>query len=136
MAFQLVDAGEEYLMKNGFGGASIDTGLYNDSTDAIAETDADPSTAITTEPSGANYARQSSTPSASDEAGDWGISYSVSFTTDDSSSTVDGVFALINFNSTDSAINGDNIVYTAGLSQSRDLSQIDQLDVTVTVTVT
>jgi hypothetical protein len=138
MGFILVDAGEEYLMKNGFDGATIDTGLYNDNTDSISETDIDPSTAISTEPTGSNYSRISNTPTAADYSGDWGIEYAGSYTTDDSTQTVDGAFGVINFQSDDASQGSanDNLVYTAGLSQSRDLSQIDTLDLTVTVTVT
>lgn len=137
MAFQLVDTGEEYLMKNGFDAAPVDTGLYLDGTDAITETDVDSDTAITTEPTGAAYARQDNTVAASDISGDWGITYSVSFDTSDSSENVDGIFAETNFTSDDQgSVSGNWILYTAGLSQQRDLSQIDTLNVDVTVTVT
>lgn len=136
MSFILVDLGEEYIMKNGFDGASISNGLYDDSTDLIADTD--DLAAITTEPAGAAYARQAVTASASDISGDWGITYSISFDTSDSTVSVDGVFAVINFLASDTgdASATDHLVYTAGLSQARNLSDIDTLNVDVTVTVT
>lgn len=131
MPNELVDLGEEYTIKNSLDGASLDLGLYNDSTDALGDTSdvAD----ITTEPTGTAYARQTDTYSALDLSGDWGIDNdsALSFDVSDSSETVDSFFLVVNFqaeDTSDSAAN-DHLFAIGNLSQSRDLSQIDQLDV-------
>ena len=134
MADVLTHAGEEYLIKNGFDGASIDTGLYEDSVDTL-DKDSIGTASVTTEPSGSNYAQQSETPSA-DKDDNWRIAYSVTFNTDDSNDDVDAIFSTINFDSTEGGSTDDWIVYAAFLSQTRDLSQIDQLDVNIEVIVT
>jgi len=127
----LTDLGEEYWNKNGLEGVSIDIGLYNDSTDGI--TDSDDLSAITTEPSGTSYARQTDTFSVVDISGDWGIQNdsSLSFDVSDSTQTVDAFFLVITFTASDTGDSGDNdhLVACGDLTQSRDLSQIDFLDV-------
>ena len=135
MADVLTHAGEEYLIKNGFDGATIDTGLYEDDTDALDKDSIDPAADLTTEPGGSNYARQTENPAA-DKDDNWLISYSVSFDTDDSTQDVDAIFSTINFDSVEGGSEDDWIVYAAFLSQTRDLSQIDQLDVNIEVIVT
>lgn len=132
MSYILNDIGEELLMKNNMEGLSHDAGLYNDSTDAISDTD--DLAAITTEPSGAAYARQTDTYSVSDISGNWGFDNDSKLTYDvsDSSQTVDGSFLVHNFASTDAGDGGtatDHLIATAALSQSRDLSQIDTLEI-------
>lgn len=134
MANLLTDVGEEYLIKNGLdsGTSTWAVGLYNDSTDTIADTDEDPATDITTEPSGGSYARQSDNFSPSDLSGDWGSDNDsqLTYNTSDSSQTVDSWFLVINFNSSDASDTSpsDHIIATGALSQSRDLSQIDTLN--------
>lgn len=132
MGYQLVNIGEELLMKNNMDGLSHDVGLYNDSTDAI--TDTDDLAAITTEPSGASYARQTSTYAVRDISGNWGFDNDsqLTFDTSDSSQAVDGSFLVHNFASVDAGDGGtaqDHLIGTAALSQSRDLSQIDTLEI-------
>jgi hypothetical protein len=137
MSYVLTDLGEEHVVKNGLDGVSFSFGLYDDGTDAIGETNdvAD----ITTEPAGSAYARQSATPSAQDLSGDWGIETTVSFDTSDSSvSSIDGTFAVVNFQASDTGDGAatDHLHSTHGpFGTERDLSQIDTLDVTVTITV-
>jgi len=135
MADIITHAGEEYLVKNGLEGASIDTGLYNDTTDALDKNSIDPENDVTTEPSGAGYARQGSTPTASKD-GNWKISYSITFDTEASDSDVDSIFATIDFDSVEGGSVSDWIVYAADLSQTRDLTHVDQLDVNIDVIVT
>lgn len=132
MSFILTDIGEEYLMENNANGETVKVGLYNDSTDAI--TDTDNLSAITTEPTGSNYARQSSTVTTKQISGDFGFDNDskLTFDTSDSTQTVDGAFVVINFQSDTVAGDtsaSDNLVGTAALSQSRNLSDIDTLEI-------
>lgn len=131
MAYITTNLGEEFITKNGLDAVTFDFGLYSDSTDTV--TDTDDLAAITTEPTGAAYARQSDPLSAADISGDWGgdNDNQISFDTSDSSQTVDGVFMVANFQATetgDSSAN-DHLIATAALSQSRDLSQIDTFNI-------
>ena len=135
MADIITHAGEEYLIKNGFDGATIDTGLYNDTTDSLNKDSIDPDTDVTSEPTGTGYDRQTETPSSSKD-GNWKISYSVTFDTEDSNEDVDAIFSTINFDSTEGGSLSDWIVYAADLSQTRDLTHVDQLDVNIDVIVT
>lgn len=138
MSYILTDLGEEHFTKNGLQ-VSFDFGLYYDNTDAVSETDDLP---LSTEPTGSAYGRQSVTVGSAetqDLSGDWGFQVSTSFDTSDSSQTVDGTFGVVNFQAEDTSDGSanDHLHHTAGpFSQDRDLSQIDTLDVTITVTVT
>jgi hypothetical protein len=127
----LTDLGEEYLIKNSVSGITFTVGLYNDSTDSISETD--DLSAITTEPSGGAYARQSDTFTAADLSGDWGTDNDsqLSYDTSDSSQTVDSYFIMVSFQASDTGDSGanDHLLLTGALSQSRDLSQIDTLNI-------
>ena len=129
MAALLNDLGEEYTVKNTLE-ATFTIGLYNDGTDAFADTEdlAD----ITTEPTDGNYARQSAAFSAADVSGGWqsdndaGITFDVTNTT----GTVDAYFILATFTAVDTGDGGatTHVIATGLLSQSRDLSQIDTLN--------
>lgn len=128
----LTNIGEEYVVENNADGASIDVGLYNDSTDAFGETStlAD----ITTEPAGSAYARQTDTVTTDQFSGDFGFDNDslISFDTSDSSQTVDAAFIVITFTSDTVAGDGsntDHLIGAADLSQSRDLSSIDTLEI-------
>lgn len=128
----LTNSGEEYIVENNANGETITVGLYNDTTDALGETST--LTSITTEPAGAAYARQSSTVTTAQISGDFGFDNDtkLSFDTSDSSQTVDAFFVVINFQSDTVAGDGataDNLVAAGDLSQSRDLSQVDTLDI-------
>ena len=131
MADELTHAGEELTVKQGLE-QNYDNGLYDDATDALDKDTIDPSTL--TEPSGGSYARQSATPTAA-KNGNWGVSYDVTFNVSDSSMDVDALFATVNFNSTEGGSESDWIIFGANLTQTRDLSQIDELDVNVDVVV-
>lgn len=132
MSYILNDIGEEWYTETAINGSTVIVGLYNDGTDAI--TDTDDLAAITTEPSGSNYARQSDTVTVADISGDWGFQNDnqITFNTSDSSQTVDGAFMVVNFDSDEAGDGGtatDHLVATAQLSQSRDLSQVDELNI-------
>jgi hypothetical protein len=133
----LTNDGEEYIVRNGLSGAAISVGLFDDTTDTISDGDNDPSS-VTTEPSNGNYTKQSHTIVGGDIArygGDWGIQFDVTFDVTNTTGTVDAVFLIINFQPDGEGAASDRLVGTADLSQSRDLSQIDQLDVTVELTL-
>lgn len=140
--------GEEFLQKTGWRAdlvtrpTSIQVGLFDSSDAGLTVNDSMDITDITTagaEPSGGNYARQTANLDGSDVAisentdGDWEIDVADQVFTPDGtdSKTVDAYFVILPFNSTtagDTAAN-DHIMFTGDLSQSRDLSQIDELTV-------
>lgn len=154
MTTQLHDTGEEFIIDYVFtGGATkpsnLTVGLYDDSTDSLTDSaDYDGSSGdITTEPSDGNYTPQtisfdSTGFSASDSSGDWiaDNDSTVTFDVTNTTGTVDSYFVLVNFDSDDAGDGGtatDHLFWTGDLEQSRDLSQIDQLDVnTVGVSLT
>ena len=119
------DIGEEFLIDQLPDGATITWTLYNDATDAIGETD--DLSAITTEPAGSDYARQSSTVTTSQLSGNYGFSNDnlVSFDPGESTQTVDHVASIANF---DSAVAGDggtatdHLIGVEPLGNSYDLS--------------
>jgi hypothetical protein len=130
MTTQLHNTGEEYIMDK-LDDESFDIGLFSDSSDAL--TDASDINDLTTEPTGSAYARQTQTFTSADASGDWEIGTStVSFDVSDSSETVDAYFVVVTFDSDDAGDGGtdtDHLLFTGDLSQSRDLSQIDTLNV-------
>jgi hypothetical protein len=132
MASILTDLGEEWMVKTNLDTETVDVGLYNDSTDSIG--DSDDVGAITTEPSDGNYTRQTGeTLSAADISGDWGVDNdnTVSFDVTNTTGTVDSYFFVANFQADDTGDGSanDHLVVTGSLSQSYDLSNVDQLDI-------
>lgn len=131
MAAILTDLGEEWLIKNSADNTSLSVGLYNDSTDAIS--DSNDLADLTTEPAGGSYSRQSDNFSASDLSGDWGFDNDsqLTFDTSDSSQTVDSYFIVANFQADDTSDGSatDHMIATGSLSQSYDLSSVDTLNV-------
>lgn len=131
----LTDAGEEYVVKNGLDAASIIVGVYNDSTDSLGENTTDPSTAITTEPSNANYSRVTDTFTAAETSTDvWGVDNDSQITFDfsdqTSTETVDAFFLLVNFTSDEEGgTSGDWIIGNAAMTQSRDIGSVDSIDI-------
>ena len=128
----LTNIGEEYLVENNADGETVTVGLYNDGTDALGETAT--LSDITTEPSGSAYARQSSAVTTAQISGDFGFDNDaqLTFDTSDSSQTVDAAFVVVNFTSDTVAGDGsatDHLVAAGDLDQSRDLSQIDELNI-------
>lgn len=132
MASILTDLGEEWMIKTNLDTATVDVGLYNDSVDAIADTD--DLASITTEPSSGNYVRQGSiSVSASDFSGNWGVDNDAKVTFDVSNTTgdVDSYFFVANFTATDTADGSatDHLVLTGSLSQSYALGNVDTLEI-------
>jgi hypothetical protein len=131
MAHVLTDLGEEYTLETALEGVSVTIGLYNDSTDSIAE--GDDLAAITTEPTGSTYAQQSATLTLSDDNGDWkaAISAQITFDVSACSASVDSYFIKASFQADDTGDGGstEHLICTGALSQTRDLSQIDTLNV-------
>lgn len=128
----LTDIGEEWYTENNLDGVTVIVGLYDDSTDALGETST--LSSISTEPTGSSYARQSDTVTTLQINGDFGFDNDsqITFDTSDSSQTVDAGFIVVNFQS--DTVNGDtsatdHLVAAGDLSQSRDLSQIDTLNI-------
>jgi len=125
--------GEEFLIETSPDGDSIDYGLYNDSTDALTEGmrlgD------ITTEPSNANYARQTTTVTTAQLSGDYGFDndsqLSFDFSDQTTSETIDAAFIVGNFQSgiTGDGSGTDHILGNPALSQDRDIGSIDTLTV-------
>lgn len=130
MSAVLTNIGEEWNAKNSGDGATLSVGLYNDSTDAAGDTTdlGD----LTTEPAGSAYARQSDTFTAATNNNNWGpvTSSQLTYDTSDSSQSVDAYFITATFTSTEAGDGGDteHIIATGLLSQTRDLSQIDELN--------
>lgn len=128
----LTDLGEEWMVKTNLDTESVDVGLYNDSTDAVADTD--DISDLTTEPSDGNYSRQTGEAlSALDSSGDWGVDTdtTVVFDVTSTTGTVDSYFVVANFTAVDTGDGGatDHMVFTGSLSQSYDLSNLDQLTI-------
>lgn len=136
----LTAAGEEYFTKILDGTLattveSLTVGLYNDSTDLVTDSDEALGTSITTEPTTANfpsYARQPVEVVAAETAADqWGLQ-SVnpeSFTLDGTTAhTVDGIFFVANFTSTEGGSLGDWLIGNAPLTQARDCGSVDSID--------
>jgi len=132
MANELTNVGEEFLVENAANGATVTVLLFNNTTDALTE--ADNLAQITTEPTGAAYARQATAVATLQISGDFGFDNDsqLSFDVSDSSVTVDHAGFVVNFQSDTVAGDGaptDNLIGFTALTQSRDLSQIDTLNI-------
>lgn len=93
MTNQLQNSGETFTLNNDLSGVTYEVGLYNDSTDALA--DGDGYAAITTEPTGSAYAPQTqgTVTIGLDTNSDGQITLDpVTFDVSDSSNTVDSVY--------------------------------------------
>jgi len=124
------DWGEEWYTDNNVDGATVTVGLYNDSTDAASETfDV---AAVTSEPSGSAYARQSTTVSTGTSGGEYGLisDSQVSFDVSDSSQTIDAAFAIVSFQSGRAGDGSatDHVIFVDGLSATYDLSSSSSPD--------
>lgn len=135
MAELTTDIGEEYLVEQQPNGDTIIFALYDDSTDTITETD--DVAAVTTEPTGSGYSRQSSAVTTEQLSGsgngDWGYDNDslVTFDVSDSTETVDHVAYIVNFDSAvagDGGTAADHLIAVDPLSQSRDLSNYDTIE--------
>lgn len=93
MTNQLQNEGELFTLNNDLSGVTYELGLYNDSTDALA--DADGYAAITTEPTGSAYAAQTqgTVTIQLDSNSDGQIVIDpVTFDVSDSTNTVDSIY--------------------------------------------
>jgi hypothetical protein len=142
MATQLHDTGEEFVLDYLFADSStkpatLTIGLYNDSTDQL--TDSSDLGDITSEPATGNYVRQSIDFDGSatgfgtaDNSGSWEATneQTVIFDVETTTETVDSYFVIINYQSDDEGDTAaaDHLFWTGALEQSRDLSQIDTLN--------
>lgn len=115
--------------------SSLSVGLYNDSSDGLSagSTLSD----ITTEPdTGQEYSRQSVSFGTTDmtaqaTGNDWEVVITdggnpLVYQVDSNTQTVDSYFVVVNFTGSNS---GDQLFFTGELEASRDLSQIDRLEV-------
>lgn len=132
MAQTLTDIGEEWLVKSDLSTATVDVGLYNDSTDSL--TDSDDVANITTEPGDGNYARQTDVSiSANNISGDWGVvtDGKVTFDLQNTTPEVDAYFFVVSFQSETAGDSSaqDHLVVAGGLSQTYDLNSVDTLEV-------
>ena len=143
MATGLSRYGEEFILDYVFTdgssrAANIDIGIYDDATDSLNETD--DLNAITTEPSGAAYARQSANfpgdfiNSFSSSVSNWQTEIvDQTFDTSDSSGIADSYFVLINFISDEageSSTGSDHIFFTGSFDDSYTIDQIDSFKAT------
>lgn len=140
MSFVQTNFGEEWRQRaaaQDLSVTSLQAGLYNDGTDAIGE--GDDYGDITTEPGGSAYG--SHTINLPDDVsfaldGSNNVQIDIddqTFDVSDSSQTVDGYYLTAEFQSTvvddtESSAN-EHLILTGELSQSRDCSQIDNLQV-------
>jgi len=126
----VTNVGEEWIAENNINGVTVTLTVYNDSTDSLSESDN--LAAISTEPSGASFARQSDSVTTLQIGSDFGFDNDsqITFDTSDSSQTVDTRAYIVNFQSDTVAGDGgasDNLVAVASLPQSYDLSSLDEL---------
>ncbi|MDB2225611.1 hypothetical protein PM023_13120 [Halorubrum ezzemoulense] len=119
MAF-LHDEGELLVLDNAFSGRDVDVGLFDNTTDAIAEGDS--YAAIGTEPDGDDYAVQSVTgPTVTQDAGTTSVEMgALSYNVSDATTSVNYVYVR-------DSTSGD-LIFTNALDQSYDLGSIDTLD--------
>lgn len=129
----LTDLGEEYMIKNGIDGITVDVGVYNDSEDSLSDdSDVDD---IESEPSNSNYSRASVTISATDKSGNWGADNDSEFEFDFSDKTteedVDTGFVVYSFEAEDTGDSSEteHLIANPELSQTRDIGSIDTLSI-------
>lgn len=119
MAF-LHDEGELLVLDSAFNGRDVEVGLFNDTTDSIAE--GDTYSAISTEPDGTDYGTQAVTgPSVTQNGGTTEVNMGdLSFTVSDATTSVDYVYVR-------DSTSGD-LIFTNSLDQSYNLDPIDTLN--------
>jgi hypothetical protein len=136
MSHILNDLGEEYALETALEGTSISVGLYHDVNNSVTIGDTSDIGDIEgdTEPSSGNYARQTDTFTLIDNASNnWQAvnTNTISFDVTDTTELVDSYFVVVNFQADDTGDGSatDHLILTGALSQERDLSQIDTLEV-------
>lgn len=134
MSHVLTDLGEEYALETALEGSSITVGLYHDVNNSTEISDTSDIADIDSEPSSGNYTRQTDTFTLVDNtSNNWQAvnASTITFDVTDSTSLVDSYFVVVNFQADDTGDGSatDHLILTGGLSQERDLSQIDTLEV-------
>lgn len=139
---ELVDTGEEFNKKYIFEDsvtkpANLQVGLYNDATDAIS--DANDLADITTEPSDGQYQQQDvpfdGTGFTASQPGGAGTPWqadtdnNIVFDVTNTTGTVDHYFVVVTFQAEGEGAANDHLYWTGELSQSYDLSNLDELDI-------
>ena len=141
MAAGLHDYGEELMMRDFFAEDvtkpnTIDIGLYNDAASPVSESD--DLDALSGEPTGSAYARQTLTIGSADMTiaenadANWQVNFEdVSFDVSDSTVTVDSYFVVVNYESTTAGDTEatDHLFSTASLESDADLSGLSTLTV-------
>lgn len=119
MAF-LHDEGELLVLDGAFNGRDVEVGLFNNSTDSIAESDS--YSAINTEPGGTDYSTKTvSSPSVTQNSGTTEVSMGdLSFTVSDATTSINYVYVR-------DTTSGD-LIFTNALDQSYNLDPIDTLN--------
>lgn len=147
MTTQVHDTGEEFAIKDLFRSdeftkpASVSVGLFHDG-EVSGDTgagddlgDGDDVSVITTEPSGAAYARQTASFDGADfttednPSNNWqAIIADQVFDTSDSSQDIDAYFIVVNFQAEDTGDGAanDHLYFTGPLDQLYDLNSVDQ----------
>lgn len=136
MAYGLTNVGEEAILRHFYREditkpASLNARLYNDTTDDLQDSEVDPSTVVTTQPTGAAYAAQTITFGTTDfdtlskVGGDYRVLMAdIGWDLSDSSETVDSWYLTINFNSTEAGGTGDWIFLRGSLGETVDASTV------------
>lgn len=132
----LLDVGEEFIFDFTPDGETMTVGVYDDSTDALGESDT--LSAVSTEPGNANYARQSSSTNTKELSGDYGMvnATSVSFDFSDVSSgdvseeTLDTTMVIFNFQSSRLSQGSpqDNLVANPAMDNTHATGDVDKID--------
>lgn len=135
MGYGPTDAGKELLARDFGPGdvtkpASVDVGLYNEATDGVLDSEYDPGTSITTEPTGASYARLAYAFDGTDmdalaESTGWAIDLAdKSFDVTDSGQTVDAYFIVASFTSEVAGSAGTWLIFRGALGETVNLSNV------------
>lgn len=150
MATMLHNSGEQYQMENTIGVSSatdVDVGLFHDGEvsgdttagDDLADSDTDPSTAITTEPSGASYAGPAPVTLSLDNTdfsvvqngdGNYQIESAASHSfdlSDDDTGVIDAYYVQVEYDSGSGA--AEHLYWTGNLSQSYDVGSVGTLEI-------
>lgn len=127
----LTDLGEEYFLETAMNGVTLTIGLYDSSTDSLGETSDIGD--VTTEPdTGGDYARQTDTFNMADLSGNWGIQNAnqITFNVSSNSQTVNAYMIIVSFQADDTGDGSSttHLLAAGDLSQQRDLSQLDTLN--------
>ncbi|ELY49878.1 hypothetical protein [Natronorubrum bangense] len=128
---QLHNYGEEFILKEAFGSGSgattFSVGLYDYTGNVLS--DSDDVSAITSEPSGSGYARQSATRDSnftfSLSGGDWQtVIDDLVYDTDDSTESVDGYFVTATFTADGDGSATEHLLFSGQLDQTYDLGSV------------